>query len=270
MPFPESAREVYSSNPLVQVVCQVSFPDILEISTDIPAKFQSGIRQRYPLYEEQTAPEGALSSIKLPSEIAEILATMPFQSIGQSPEYRFSVEDKARSIVLTQGFIAITERQYSQWKCFREEITLAEGVLKNVYAPSFYNRVGLRYIDVLTRDNFGLSETPWSELLNQSFIGILGDEDLATDIQELQVDVVLSVPDVDQGQVHIRHGLARAQPSGEETYLIDADFYTDRRCNSDEAFDSLDKFNRWGSRLFRWATSRKLRDALGPIEVKNG
>ena len=129
------------------------------------------------------------------------------------------------------------------------------------------NRVGLRYIDVLVRGKLGLSDTPWSELLNSSFIGMLGDCDMADDMQELQVDSLLTIPDVEQGQVRLRHGLARDDTGDEQVYVIDADFHTNRRCEADDVFNALDKFNRWGGCLFRWAASDRLRTALGPTKI---
>ena len=262
MPFPSSQREIYAVNPLNEVVCQIRYPAVLEISATSPAQFQNAIRDTYPWYEEQKS-SGGLPSVGLPKEVADFLATMPFPPIGQSLEHHFSAEDRSRSISLTQEFIAVIEHQYTKWEDFQKEVQLAELVLRDTYTPAFYNRVGLRYVNVLIRDEIGLPETPWSELLNPTFIGMLSDHEVADDIRELQVEALLSIPDVTQGQVLLRHGLARTETGHEQVYVIDADFQMNRRSEPDDVFEALERFNRWGGHLFRWATSEKLRVALG-------
>ncbi len=262
MPFPSSPREIYSVNPLNEVVCQIRFPAVLEISATTPVQFQNAIRNTYPWYEEQKSP-GSLPPVGLPKEVADLLATMPFPPINQSPEHHFLTEDRSRRISLTQEFIAVVEQQYVMWEDFQNEVQLAEQVLRDTYTPAFYNRVGLRYVDVLIRDEIGLPDTPWSELLNSKFIGILGDREVADDVRESQVTALLSIPDVIQGQVLLKHGLARTETGNEQVYVIDADFHTNRRSEPDDVFEALERFNKWGGYLFRWATSEKLRDALG-------
>ena len=67
MPFPESKRVVYQQNPLVEVICQIRFPTILQIGSEEPTAFQNSVRAEYPLYEKADRPG------KLPREISELL-----------------------------------------------------------------------------------------------------------------------------------------------------------------------------------------------------
>ena len=259
--FPLVPAKVYDVNPLNEVICQIRYPAILKISGQKPFEFQDAIRASYPLYEEKNSL--AQLSTSLPKEVADLFAAAPIQLPGELLEHHFSTEDQSRSISLTQAFVALTERQYTRWEDFRESVQLAESVLYRNYTPNYYNRVGLRYVDVLQRDRFQLPDTPWSELLNPAFIGVLGDKDLSSDVRELKVETLLNIPDVELGQVIIKHGLARSQETDEQVYLIDADFHTTRRSDTHGAFGDLEKFNRWGGYLFRWATSDKLRVAMG-------
>ena len=257
MPFPKSPREVYTKNPLEEVICQIRFPAILEITATSPVLFQNKIRSDYPWYEEQAGGPA------LPQEIIDLLANLP---VPQSqPEHRFSTEDRTRSISLTQNFVAVADYEYQNWADFRKEVKLAEEVLRSTYLPSFYTRVGLRYRDVLVRERYGLQDVPWSELLNPSFIGVLGDQHLSEDVQESQARSLLSIPDVEGGFVLLEQGLAVSRPEDSQAYLIDADFFTEKRSESNDAFDALDRFNKWGGHLFRWATTDTLRGALQPL-----
>jgi uncharacterized protein (TIGR04255 family) len=266
MPFPPSEREIYDINPLNEVICQIRYPAILRVSAATPFEFQDTIRRVYPLYEEKTVLPSSLPP-PLQESLSGLMAAFPFPTPPELREHQFFTEDRIRSISLAQEFMSVTDTNYTQWEDFRAAIELAEDTLQNTYNPTFYQRVGLRYVDILVRETFGMPEIPWAQLLNPSFIGMLGDQDLDDDIQELTTETLLTIPDVQEGYVHIKHGLATAQASNEQVYekvyVIDADFYTSRRSNSNGAFHVLDIFNRWGGYLFRWATTPKLRDALG-------
>jgi len=48
--IPESPRVIYASNPLVDVICQVRFPRILRIDSELPVAFQEAIRDQFPLF----------------------------------------------------------------------------------------------------------------------------------------------------------------------------------------------------------------------------
>ena len=245
MPFPESPREVYAENPLEEVICQLKFPAVLKISATAPVSFQDAIRGDYPWYEEQ------VGGAAIPKEIADMLPPgLPIPRLSQQPDHRFSTESRGRSITLGQEFVAVAESNYENWSNFRKEVERAEKVLREIYVPSFYTRVGLRYRDVLIRETHGLAEVPWSKLLNPSFIGVMGDAGLSGDVQESQARSLLRIPDVNGGFVLIQHGLAVREPEGTPVYLIDSDFFTNERCEPDDALQALDKFNKWGGHLF--------------------
>ena len=263
MPFPPSDREVYEINPLNEVISQIRYPAILRVSAETPSAFQESIRGRYPIYEEKmpALPPG------LPPQFSEglsdLLAGLPFPTPLGARTHEFANETESQTISLTQNFIAVTDRQYSCWEHFREAVELAEDAFNRIYAPNFYQRVGLRYVDLLVRELVGMPDVPWSKLLNPTFIGMLGDRDLTGELQEFTTEALLKIPDVENGFLRLRHGLAIGQPSNEQVYLIDADFYTERRSDHHDALQHLDTFNKWGGCLFRWATTTKLRDALG-------
>ena len=261
MPFPSSPREIYKVNPLNEVICQLRYPAILKISGQKPFEFQDKIRGTYPIYEEKNGL--AKLSSALPKELSALLAAVPIQPPGESLEHHFSTEDQSRSITLTQEFVAITEKHYGRWEDFCASIQSAESVLYQIYNPNYYVRIGLRYVDVLERSSSQLSDTPWSELLNPAFISMLGEVEIASDVEELQIETLLNIPDVENGRVKIKHGLARNQETTEQVYLIDADFHSTGRNDTDGAIRDLERFNRWAGYLFRWATSDKLRMALG-------
>ena len=265
MPFPITPREVYRDNPLDEVVCQFDFPPILEITSGSPVSFQNAIRDEYPWYDLQS-----LGLPDPPTDIRDVIGSLSGFPFAEAIVHQFSTEDRSKSIMLRQSSVSVIDRTYRDWTTFKPSVERCESVLRECYTPSFYTRVGLRYRDVIDKTKYGMENTPWSDLLNPSFLGVLGDPDLAGDTLQAQARVILKIPDVEGGVVVIQHGLPNPGEEGLNIYLLDADFYTERRCNTDDAFITADKFNQWGGRLFRWAASKNLRDLLGPTLVEGG
>ncbi|MDP2673715.1 MAG: TIGR04255 family protein [Dehalococcoidia bacterium] len=260
MTFPESQRVVYRQNPLVEVICQLRFPTILEIKAADPARFQERVRlSGYPLYERT---EGGV-----PKDVEEILARLP---VGMRPEgvtHKFLAEDESRFISLAPGFVALTEKRYTRWEHFREQLELAARALEEEHHPSFYSRIGLRYQDIIDKTKLGLGDEPWSSLVKPSIVGILGAEELSTVVQQVQTMASIRLDaDVPSGFATLRHGLIR-RSDGSEAYGIDIDLYTEERSASDHAFDILDGFNRVAGNFFRWAITPQLERALEPEPI---
>src|ERR1700733_5380548 len=144
MTFPVSERVVYDRHTLNQVVCQLRYPTILAIGSEPPTAFQDRVRREYPVYRRQEMPQ-------LPSQIADFLSTLPVRPSG-SVAHQFSTPDERRSITLAPEFLAIAEADYDEWPTLRRQIVTAQTTLEQTYAPAFYSRVGLRYQDVIDRD----------------------------------------------------------------------------------------------------------------------
>jgi uncharacterized protein (TIGR04255 family) len=264
MPFPESPRVVYGKNPLVEVICQFRFPTILRIAAEQPADFQDKIRCEYPLYSLQ---EPSIELPQLPKQLSAIIEQIGLPKLPGSSTHRFSTSDSQRFISLSQDFLALTESEYERWELFREEIKKAENALQEAYSPAFYSRIGLRYKDVISRRNLGLTDAKWRDLLQPHIVAELGDPEVSDAIVSTQTQSVIKTPEVPGGQVKLIHGLVKSSGTNEELYMIDADFSVERREGLDEPFEILDKFNRIAGRLFRWAITDTLHMAMEPKTI---
>jgi uncharacterized protein (TIGR04255 family) len=261
MLFPESNRVVFQKNPLVEVICQLRFPTILEISSEDPADFQKKIRAEYPLYERD---EGGIS---LPKEFMGILDRFTVRP-AERLTHKFSTEDSARLISLNREFLAVTETQYERWDHFRKEICRAKAALEEIYSPAFYSRVGLRYRNIIDRDSLGLADKPWSSLLNSALSGVLGAEGIRDQVKEFHGETLIEISELPGGHVTLRFGLVRLASENRQVYQIDADFFTRERSAPDHVAETLDKFNRLAGNLFRWAITALLHEALKPEEIR--
>lgn len=261
MPFPESKRVIYRNNPLTEVICQLRFPTILEISSEDPADFQKRVRAKYPLYSRDDP------GILLPKEISGLLAGLPIPRRAEDLTHKFLTEDSKKFISLNREFLAVTDKEYRRWEQFRQDIQLAQEALEGVYHPAFYSRIGLRYKDMIDKNRLGLKDDAWDSLVNPSFIGMLGASQLRDKVQEIRSEVLIRLDDIPGSFVRIRHGLTGSSEDRTEAYLIDVDFFTEDRRAIGNVSHVLATFNRMAGNLFRWAITPRLQSALEPTDV---
>ena len=52
MLFPKGNRVIYKGCPLINVICQLRFPPVLKIDSDLPSAFQIAIQKEFPIYSQ--------------------------------------------------------------------------------------------------------------------------------------------------------------------------------------------------------------------------
>lgn len=263
MPLPQSPRVVYQTNPLEEVICQLTFPPVLRIDTEPPAAFQEQIRNQYPLFQDN--PPSLINLLELPPDLAKLIGTQ-IPALGPNKLYQFSSADEVWKIGLTRDFLSLSTRSYTRWENFKLRMQPIFNALVEQYAPAFFLRIGLRYRDVIRRSGLRLIEVEWSELLQPHLLGELSSAEVRPDVKHAAREVVISLQD-EGTQVRVRHGLARTGANGETCYVIDADFFKNQRTEVEHAFNILDSFNRQAGRLFRWYITDRLHEALGPTII---
>jgi len=261
MPFPETPRVLYAINPLDKVLCQLRFPTILRVATELPAAFQERVRDRYPLFQQR-----ALSlPVPVPAQIAQQLGLQLNLGTGEVA-YEFSTEDGLWEVSLTKDFLALSTHEYQRWEGFKEYLALPLAALLDVYAPAFFSRIGLRYNDVIVRSKLGLEVVEWGELLQPHAAAELGEPGVAACVENSHRRVDIRLAD-GRGKVRLQHGFVDHAETREVCYLIDSDFYTDERTETQDAGAVLDNFNRQSGRLFRWCITSRLHEAMGPRDL---
>jgi uncharacterized protein (TIGR04255 family) len=256
MPFPHSEREIYPRSPLKEVICQVKYPAILEISGADPIAFQNDIRQAYPIY---TLGDQAL--LNVPGEVAQLLKQLPMGVVRTPPVHKFSKPNGSTTIALGQDFLAVTSSQYEDWPAFKAEIELARGALQQHYKPTFYERIGLRYKDLIVREDLGMEGEAWSALLQPFVLGFLGVPEVMSEIVGVNSLTVISLAEVAGARAAIRHGHVE-RPNLEDAYLFDIDLFIEERTEPHDVEGILDAFRGLAGDLFRWVITDTLRRAL--------
>ncbi|MFG0287022.1 MAG: TIGR04255 family protein [Rhodopirellula sp. JB044] len=257
MLFPDSPRVLYGKNPLVQVIMQIRFPQILRIASDLPADFQDRIRDDYPLYREKRE-----ASIGLPAGLEKLL---PSEALPKSDvAYEFSSDDGNWTLSLTSGFLALSCRCYERWEGFSERLEPGMTALRDIYKPQFFTRLGLRYQNLITRSALEIDGTDWKELLEPHISGEMATE-IAPQIAHIARE--MRVESDDGTKVQVRHGFVPRTDGDEICYSIDADFFTDSRLTNDQISPTLDNYHIEAGRLFRWCISERLHTAMDPQAI---
>ena len=259
MPLPDYKRVIYSKNPLEEVICQVRFPSILRIDTELPAAFQEALRGQYPLYEEKTQ-KGNMPEI--PPAVANLLP--PGWPVGQPQRvYVFASTDNRWVITLARDALSLTTKRYERWEEFRERLEKLLGVLVKQYGPPFYSRVGLRYQDVIRPWKLELDKVSWGELLTPHISGELACTELKDEIEQVVRQLKIRFNEKD-GHVLVRHGLAVDTDKKKDCFLIDCDYFRSERTETNDAIGILNYFNHQAGRLFRWCITQRLHNAMAP------
>lgn len=252
----------YERNQLLEVICQIRFPTILSVSANEPAEFQETVRAEFPRYlVRQDQPALKVNQANTANPAIE----------QQKPitNYNFISEDGAWRVNLTNHFIALTCQNYTGWEEFARKIDLPLAQFIRIYKPSFFERVGLRYMNAFSRTALELEGTPWRDLIAPSFLGILGE----TDVDEARTtrctqDAELALDGGCRLKLHSGPGMVRRngkQEDQEVKWILDLDYSMAGNVPVNLAATSLQTLHMQAGPVFRSALTDTLHDALGPL-----
>lgn len=258
MLFSHYDRYRYAVDPLVEVICQLRFPAILSIGTKEPAEFQEAVRREFPRYaanKEQPAPR-----------IAGLGTANP--QIEQAPpilNYNFVSEDGLWKLNLTSSFIALSTLRYQRWEDFAQRLDRPLAEFIQIYQPAFFERIGLRYVNALSRKAMGLEGTPWADLVQPAFLGVLAEQDVAEDtVAKCALNAEMTLEDGCRLKLHTGPGLlGGGKKDPEVKFILDNDLSVVGSVSADQIPEHLDKLHHHAVRLFRGAVTSQLHTALG-------
>ncbi len=264
MIFPDVDRYVYKKNPLQEVICQIKFPPILRIDSELPSKFQEKIRHTFPYMEEKI--DG------IPNIPKEIIFNIPKSALfeitgGERKRYVFFSSEKEYELTLTRDFIALSCKKYNRWEEFKENFYQSLSVLLDEYTPSFYTRIGLRYINFIDREELSIQQMNFSELLQNQITGIflakdIREEDIIGNLTKLEIKL-----DFENAIVRIIHGLKPDRNNKENIFLIDNDLFVTGKTEIDALDNHLGFLKHQAHCIFRWTISDKLHTIMEPNAI---
>lgn len=265
MLFSDRPRTHYQNAPAHEVICQLRFPTILTINNVEPADFQESIRDEFPQYaRRQDAAPPKLTGLGGPN--------VQVQQQPPVTNYHFLSADGSWKLNLTKDFIALSTLRYPGWEEFARHLDKPLASFIRLYKPAYFQRVGLRYVNVISRTRLGLEGTPWTELLAPAYTGPLQE----TDVREDQVlncgcDLLLKLDSSCQAKIHAGPGRVKNNAPGapqdpEVKFILDLDLSMTGNTPCTLAAAALETLHGHSSRIFEGAVTDRLRDAMEPSQ----
>ena len=245
--FSDEKRCHYKNSPIVEVICQLRFPRILTINANAPVDFQEKIRKYFPKYSAAT------------------------ENHTQPPinNYQFASQDGAWRVNLTCDTISLSTSRYSGWEDFAERLDgpLAEFI--KLYAPAYFERVGLRYVNFFSRNKLGLENTLFRDMFASEYLGFLNDETISEKtINRNTINADLDVRNGCRVQLHAGPGLVNIQgnPSKEVHFVLDCDYYMQGNLPVNYSAGALQTLHSKTYPVFRGAITDLLHNAMEPVD----
>ena len=251
------SRVQYSKNFLAEVVCQLRFPEILTIGANAPVDFQEAIRSDFPRYNavnEQPAPV-----------LRQGPGGLQMQQQNQIVNYHFISADGVWRVNLTSKFISLTCSRYTCWEDFAAHLDKPLAAFIRIYAPAYFERVGLRYKNILSRKAMQIEDIPFHELFNPAYLGLLQEED----VQENMISQGML-----NTQVTLRGGanarimagpnpvIAAGKRDPEIKFIFDQDLFMNGNIPVNMSAGAMQTLHHQAYGLFRGAITQKLHDLL--------
>ena len=212
---PPPAEVPLKDAPLVRVIAQVRFPEILAVEQrDFVAPFQEALRATYPvLRQEQT--QGLLLS---PAGIAPAKPQIA---------WRFGDVDGHWRVSLTPEFLALETTKYTSRSDFFGRLRAVVEALAEHLEPKLIDRFGVRYIDRIT----GAAVDDIASLVRAEVRGITGTA-AAEHAAHALSESMFELPDA---RVLARWGRlpagatvdpAAIEPAQEKSWILDLDMFS--------------------------------------------
>lgn len=257
--FSHDERCIYRAQQLADVICQLRFPEILSIGTTVPDKFQEAIRSEFPRYtkrQEMPAPK---------------LAGTPGNLAVQKPEpiinHQFTSADGVWRVNMTSKFISLACTRYTCWEDFARKLDKPLAAFIQLYKPAYFERVGLRYVNFISRGDLGLPTTPFRELIEPCWLGPLGDEYIQeTACAKCSIDVEMAIRGGCRAKVHAGPGkvVRGGKPDSEVKFIFDQDLFMPGQVPVNLSAGALQTLHAQAWSIFRGAITDKLHDAMDP------
>ena len=260
--FSSEKRCILKNNQLAEVICQLRFPEILMINEKAPAQFQEAIRSEYPQYSQRKETP--------PPKIIGAPGNFSLDSQQPTMNYQFVSADGVWRVNLTSKFISLACTRYTCWEEFAKHLDKPLASFIQAYKPAYFERVGLRYLNFISRKSLSLEGTPFSDLFQNQYLGLLADEDVPehTALRN-SVDAELSIPGGCRIKLHAGPGMVKqnGKQDSEVRFIFDQDLFMNGNIPVNISAGALQTLHSQAYSVFRGAITDTLFEAMEPNDI---
>lgn len=246
------------SAPLVSVLCQVRFTEIISIQQkSFIASFQEHVRPDYPLMRAEK-----LKTIAVDEQGASV-------TVSDENIWRFIDAAKGWRLSLTSAFFALETRRYTSRADFIDRLGKAIAAAQATIKPTHVTRIGMRYVDRVDLQD----QRSMDKMLRPEMFGIAGSslrKNMNHTISEISCQVK-------EGQLTARWGMLPPRgthdpeimpPIASESWFLDLDTSSDHQASpigfdSDMIRNSAMGLASRAYSFFRWAVTEQFLTAFG-------
>ncbi|MBR4109777.1 MAG: TIGR04255 family protein [Oscillospiraceae bacterium] len=260
--FSNEERCILGNNQLAEVICQLRFPEILMINEKAPAEFQEAIRKDFPQYSSR-------KETPMP-KIIGVPGNFSLDNQKATMNYQFVSADGVWRVNLTSSFISLACNRYTCWEDFAKHLDKPLASFIQIYQPAFFTRVGLRYLNFISRKNLSLEGTPFSELFHSQYLGLLADGDVPEHTAARNsIDAELSIPGGCRIKIHAGPGMVKIKGTqdNEVRFIFDQDLFMNGNIPVNLSAGALETLHNQAYSVFRGAITDTLYEAMDPKEL---
>ncbi len=257
--FSNEPRCHYEKAQLGEVICQFRFPEILSIEAELPARFQEAIRQELPVY--------SLRKESAPPAVTNLGGKITIQAPQQNNNYQFATADNIWRVNLTSKFISLACSRYTCWEDFAAMLDKPLAAFIQLYKPAYFERIGLRYLNFFDRTALGLEGTPYRELIEAPYLGILSHEEvLESGIGRSTMDTECNTRGGCRLKLHAGPGMVKSPGLSQEEprFILDIDLYMPGNVPVNLSAPTMHMLHSQAWSIFRGAITNTLHDAMEP------
>ena len=136
-----------------------------------------------------------------------------------------------------------------------------------VYHPAYFERIGLRYINIFSRRALEVEDVPFSALFQPAYLGLLGEDDVRESaFQRASQDVEMSLAGGCRLKLHVGPGLVKRSgvEDKEVKYILDQDLFMSGKVEMKHSAGALNTLHTHARRIFRGAITQQLHEAMDP------
>lgn len=250
----------YNRSQLAEVICQLRFPEILSISAQDPVAFQDAIRDTFPRFQRR---QDAASP-----KITGTPGHLTLENAPATVNYQFSSADGVWRVNLTSRFLSLSCSRYRCWEDFAGQLDKPLAAFIPIYKPAYFERIGLRYVNFISRNALQLEDTAFSQLISPCYLGPLALADISeTSVSRCSVDTEMALRGGCRVKIHAGPGLVKqgSQTDREVKFIFDQDLYMPGQLPVNLSAGALQTLHSQAYALFRGAITQTLHDAMEPI-----
>ena len=257
--FSQEPRCVYRHNQLGEVICQLRFPEILTIATTLPDQFQEAIRSDFPRFNKRME--------NPPPKFTGTPGNLTMRKQEPTVNYQFSSADGIWRVNLSSTFISLATTKYTCWEDFAGSLDKPLAAFIKLYKPAYFDRVGLRYLNFISRGELGIPAVPFRDLFTPCYLGLLDEEDVQeTACTRSSLDTEIALRGGCRAKIHAGPGLIRkpGQQDKEVKFIFDQDLYMPGQVPVNLSAGALQTLHSQAWSIFRGAITRTLHNAMEP------